>query len=134
MVGAYTTPCSGSKLPWTQQFIGQKINSTLYTVSFVEQQETQVRSCSLCMESDHREEDFSLQLAANLPKKMESSSQGKQKFACFAWNDGRCHHPACRYCHVCSHCQGRHHLPECRQSTKRRSGDGTQGSKGRECR
>ena len=37
-----------------------KINSTLYAVSFVAQPGTRVRSCSLCMESDHREEDCSL--------------------------------------------------------------------------
>eukprot|EP00731_Ephydatia_muelleri_P026364 Em0018g464a len=113
-----------------------KINSTLYAVSFVAQPGTRVRSCSLCMESDHREEDCSLQLATRTPKKGEVSAaaQGRQRFTCFAWNDGRCFHPACRYRHACSRCQGGHRLPECRQpaplASERRSGDGSQASKG----
>ena len=63
-----------------------------------------MRSCSLCMESDHRQEDCSLQLATHTPKKVEVSAaaQGRQRFICFSWNDGRCFHPACRYRHACA--------------------------------
>ena len=113
-----------------------KINSTLYAVSFVAQQGSQVRSCSLCLEPDHSEEECSQQLAARSPKQKEASSPGRQKFACFAWNDGHCHHPACRYRHVCSRYQGGHRVSECRQlGSERRNGDRPQGQNaGKECR
>ena len=91
-----------------------KINSTLYAVA---QPGMRVRSCSLCMESDHRQEDCSLQLATRTPKRVEVSAaaQGRQRFTCFAWNDRRCFHLACQYRHACSRCQGGHRLPKCRQ-------------------
>ena len=57
-------------------------------------------SCSLCMESDHREEECSLQMADSSPKiGGEPAPREGQTLACFAWNDGRCHHPACLYRH-----------------------------------
>ena len=51
--GVFTTPCLGSKLPWTPQSIGQ-ILTVHYAVSFVAQQGSRVRSCSLCSEPDQR--------------------------------------------------------------------------------
>ena len=32
---------------------------------------------------------------------------------CYAWNDGDCKFPACRYQHVCAKCQGEHRAPAC---------------------
>ena len=64
-----------------------KINSALYAVSFVVQQGSRVRSCSLCMESDHREEETTQCSYSSYLHTQESgsecSSTGKAKVYLF---------------------------------------------------
>ncbi len=90
------------------------------------------KTCTLCMESDHVEE-----VCALAPPKAGSSgvvgarsilrqeggdsgsrlARGKAKMVCFAWNQGDCNFPYCRYRYVCVKCAGNHRITQCRAVT-----------------
>ena len=90
-----------------------KLNSTLYAVTFLAQQGGKVRSCVYCLESDHVEEDCSLapkqqslggkrENVYNTPANRDQAAAppSRQRQVCFAWNEGRCQYPYCRFrCH-----------------------------------
>ncbi|CAI8035509.1 hypothetical protein GBAR_LOCUS19919 [Geodia barretti] len=39
--------------------------------------------------------------------------RGGGRMACFAWNQGDCRFPACKYRHVCVRCAGEHRISQC---------------------
>ena len=108
-----------------QQVVGNqsadwsKLNQSLYAVTFVAQGEREkCKNCMLCLESDHTEEQCALYVppqkapklanpgrrSANDQTSAESSmsrSRSGSRMACFAWNQGECRFPACKYRHVC---------------------------------
>lgn len=106
-----------------------KLNQSLYAVTFIAQGDREKgRSCGICLESDHVEEQCALY--APTPRlsnrkertssergsdKEPASGRGKQlsKMACFAWNQGECRFPACKYRHVCTRCGGDHKVFQC---------------------
>lgn len=106
-----------------------KLNSTLYAVTFLAQAGTG-RTCPLCLESDHREEECALAKArpTPLPRAGPSrdtarnavepggnrSTRSRTHMICFAWNQGECKFPFCRYRHVCVRCLGDHRITQCR--------------------
>lgn len=105
-----------------------RLNSTLYAVTFLAQAGAG-KTCPLCLESDHREEECALAKArpALLPKagpSREAATTGepgsgrfgrsKTRMICFAWNQGECKFPFCRYRHVCVRCLGDHRITQCR--------------------
>ena len=45
--------------------------------------------------------------------KTRMARQQRLDRVCYAWNDGDCKFPACRYQHVCAKCQGEHRAPAC---------------------
>ena len=107
-----------------------KLNSTLYAVTFLAQQGGKVRSCVYCLESDHVEEDCSLapkqqslggkrENVYNTPANRDQAAAppSRQRQVCFAWNEGRCQYPYCRFRHVCIRCQGDHRVTQCRQQS-----------------
>ncbi len=137
----------GGKGWWTysmfrQQVAGNKeadwskLNSSLYAVSFLAHAGGG-KTCSLCMESDHGDEECALS-----PSKASGSggkhprpvarqegaesgnrfAKGKARMTCFAWNQGECSFPYCRYRHVCVKCSGDHRITQCRVVTAERDG------------
>ena len=108
-----------------------KLNRSLYAVTFITQGDRERgRSCAICLESDHTEEQCALyssasKSAADRKEKpsSERGSKGKEspsgqakppsKMACFAWNQSQCRYPACKYRHVCTRCGGDHKVYQC---------------------
>ena len=104
-----------------------RINQSLYAVTFIAQGERDKgRCCVLCLESDHVEEQCALYTPpprqASYKKATEkSSSEGRDtgrgrgggRMACFAWNQGDCRFPACKYRHVCVRCSSDHRISQC---------------------
>jgi len=124
-----------------------KLNLTLYSVTFLAQAGSG-KNCVLCMELDHHEKECALAKAkVGSPIANNSSSsrdvqqstaevtgrfgRGKAKVVCFAWNQGHCSFPYCRYRHVCVKCGGEHRIIHCLsvgldQQTWRRQGHNPQ--------
>ena len=121
-----------------QQVVGNesadwsRLNQSLYAVTFVTQGERERRrSCVLCLESDHAEEQCALYTPP--PKSVGSSKKfvgdhvpsesrdavvtprgkGSSRMACFARTQGECRFPACKYRHVCVRCSGDHRAIRC---------------------
>ena len=104
-----------------------RINQSLYAVTFMAQSEREKgRCCMLCLESDHVDDQCALYTPPQKYKKaaerypsegrepMSSGrSRGRGRLACFAWNQGECRFPACKYRHVCVRCMGDHKIPQC---------------------
>ncbi len=105
-----------------------QLNSSLYAVTFLAQA-SRGKTCTLCMESDHVEEVCALAPpkagssgvvgARSIPRQEGGNSgsrlaRGKAKMVCFAWNQGDCNIPYCRYRHVCVKCAGDHRITQCR--------------------
>ena len=105
-----------------------RINQSLYAVTFIAQGDRDKgRCCILCLESDHVAE----QCALHTPSSKQSSFRKPEKgmgdgrdspsgrgrssarMACFAWNQGDCRFPACKYRHVCVRCSGEHRISQC---------------------
>lgn len=93
------------------------LNSSLYSTSFLTQQNQRGRTCQWCLETDHLSVYCAL-APINPPGKASRGTQregygedrrpnrGRSEIrgACFAWNDGRCSLPYCRFKHVCAKC------------------------------
>ena len=109
-----------------------RLNQSLYAVTFISQGDRdKSKSCVVCLESDHTDEQCALY---SLPIKSAASSRrvgsdrvsgesrdsqmsnrakGLGKMACFAWNQGDCRFPACKYRHICVRCSGDHCITRC---------------------
>ena len=96
-----------------------KLNNSLYSVTFLAQQNGRGRTCSHCLETDHTASDCAL-APAHRPSRQQfgresegSYSRGSQgdrsERICYSWNDGRCAMPYCRYRHVCAKCHSADH-------------------------
>ena len=108
-----------------------KINQGLYTTTFLSYG-GKGQFCQSCMMSDHSHEECALHPNRAVPvvRIRESAGGGTReevrlprgperrrvtRGACFAWNDGRCTVPYCRFSHVCSRCSSPdHRRPLCR--------------------
>ena len=90
------------------------LNASLYATTFIAQANGRGRTCQHCMETDHTSASCALAPPAK-PSKRESGMEdrrvkrGKVPGACWAWNDGKCAHPYCRFKHVCSSCGAAEH-------------------------
>ena len=103
-------------------------NPTLYAVTFLAQSGSG-RKCVLYMESDYSKEDCALakvKVGSLIPKMSsrqdtqqsgaEATSRlpkGKSRMVCFAWNQGECSFPYCRYQHTCIMCGGEYCIIHC---------------------
>lgn len=116
-----------------QQVVGDdsadwsKLNQSLYAVTFIAQGDREKgRSCVICLESDHAEEQCALYSStarstagrrekSSAETKESASGRGKQlsKMACFSWNQSECRYPACKYRHVCTRCGSDHKVYQC---------------------
>lgn len=121
-----------------QQVVGDesadwsRLNPSLYAVTFITQGDRdKSKSCSVCLESDHTEEQCALyspptkslvsyrQAAGDRgpgeSRGAQALSRGKGsgRLACFAWNQGDCRFPACKYRHICVRCSGDHRITRC---------------------
>ena len=106
-----------------------KLNSSLYAVNFLADQNGKGNTCQHCLETDHMSSECAL-----APSKVERSSsrevtrddsranksrwergerRGRSNRICFSWNDGRCAVPYCEYRHVCTKCSGEHKALHC---------------------
>ena len=102
-------------------------NQSLYAVTFIAQGDREKgKSCVICLESDHAEEQCALYSSTAISTagrrekfsaetKESASGRGKQlsKMACFAWNQSECRYPACKYRHVCTRCGSDHKVYQC---------------------
>ena len=57
--------------------------------------------------------DWRQELSTGGKGKTRMARQQRLDRVCYAWNDGDCKFPACRYQHVCAKCQGEHKAPAC---------------------
>ena len=112
-----------------------RLNPSLYATTFLVQQSSGRRICTLCMGADHAPEECALApLQAKLPRPQtrEREDERKEKVGtpggvaprdgrmrrrsdqpCYLWNEGRCNYPYCRYRHVCLRCRGDHRATGC---------------------
>ena len=127
---------SAEELEW------DKLNSSLYAVTFLAQTGRGGRPCRWCQEVDHLSSECALvpdtQLESKTPPARESRPwRPKSERICFSWNRGNCRfEPYCRFRHVCSvkGCQGDHRATDCRlpqskppaESSPRRDGSDRQ--------
>ena len=112
-----------------------RLNPSLYATTFLAQQEKGGKCCHLCMGSDHTTEEYVL--APLQPRSLKSGPQGGEKGErqggalgataqardlrarrrsdqiCYAWNEGRCRFPLCRYRHNCLRCRWEHPALSC---------------------
>ena len=117
-----------------------RINQSLYSTTFLAYG-GRGQFCVRCMMSDHTQEECALNPSRALPvvhwrdpgagpsrrEDFEPRRRGSRG-ACFAFNDGRCTSPYCRFEHVCSRCGGNHRKSACRPRTR----DNLPGKKERE--
>ena len=121
-----------------QQVVGNeaadwsRLNQSLYAVTFITQGDRdRTRSCVVCLESDHTEEQCALYSPPRKPaaaqrragservvgesrdSQFSTRGKGPGKMACFAWNQGDCRYPTCKYRHVCVRCSGDHRITRC---------------------
>ena len=101
-----------------------KLNSSLYAVNFLANQNGRGKTCQHCLETDHLSSECAL-----APVKVDWASsrdsarddaqtsrsrgergerRGRGNRICFSWNDGRCAIPYCEYRHICAKCAGEH--------------------------
>lgn len=111
-----------------------KINQSLYSTTILAFSGGRQKFCSVCMLTDHTQEECGLHLnqgrAAVLARESGSTSVRRKRERagpCYAWNEGRCTFVRCRYEHVCSRCGGEHRKLQCREN-QRRMDRGTGGS------
>ena len=121
-----------------QQVVGDesadwsRLNQSLYAVTFMAQaSRDHGRSCGVCLESDHSEEQcalYSPPTRAALSSKRGgadrgvpeprdpvsySRGRGGPRMACFAWNQGDCRFLTCKYRHVYVKSSGEHRISQC---------------------
>ena len=108
-----------------------KLNSSLYAVTFLAHQSGQGKVCRWCQGTDHSSGECALGLdrASNrtvsptrtlVTKEFRSAGvsrgKGSAEKICFSWNNGKCRfQPYCRFRHVCSTagCQEDHRAVDC---------------------
>ena len=101
------------------------LNSSLYTTSFLANQNGRGRTCKWCLETDHAStscalappsierqqshygRDWDLETMPN--RRPVRFGRSEVRGACFAWNEGRCTLPYCRLRHVCCRCGSTDH-------------------------
>ena len=107
-----------------------KLNQALYATTFLAYGSVG-QFCGSCLQTDHSLEDCALNPNRAVPvvrlrepprehrepsrEHRDGGRTGEAGFkrrrrigACYAWNDGRCNSPSCRFEHVCSRCHGEH--------------------------
>ncbi len=101
-----------------------KLNQSLYLTTFAAHA-GKGRSCGYCMLADHSQEECALrpqhtnressrrEERREPGKEREERGRQRRRGACFAWNDGNCALPYCRFEHVCSKCFGSHRRSAC---------------------
>ena len=108
-----------------------KLNGSLYAVTFLAQTGRSGRPCRWCQEVDHAAVDCALapdtHFESKLPAARESrQGRSKSERICFSWNKGNCRFdPYCRFRHVCSvkGCQGDHKAMDCRLTQNKQGMD-----------
>ena len=102
-----------------------KLNSSLYSVTFLAYQNGRGKTCLHCLETDHTGSDCALASTKgyctarspinddmrNTRGKVDRGERSTR--ICYSWNDGRCAVPYCRYRHICAKCQGEHKASQC---------------------
>lgn len=123
-----------------------KINQSLYTTTFLAYGGWGLY-CSHCLASDHAQEDCALHPQRAVPvvrfretvqiqredwkqRYGEPPRKRSKRGACFAWNDGKCTIPNCRFEHVCSKCSGDHRRALCKWNKS--NPEGQRGSESRQ--
>ena len=109
-----------------------KVNQSLYSTTFLAYGGGRAKLCPDCMMADHTREECALNPARSLPVVQMKEPEGRSRVPegkarkrgragpCYAWNDGKCTYPQCRYEHVCSKCLGEHRRASCRLEGDRR--------------
>ena len=98
-----------------------KLNSSLYAVNFLANQNGRSKTCQYCLETDHLSGDCAL---APVTQPSPTQGRGRNRLErgdrrgrsnkiCYSWNDGRCAVPYCDYRHVCAKCSGDHKAVHC---------------------
>ena len=108
-----------------------KVNQSLYSTTFLAYG-GRGQFCTHCMLSDHSSDECALHPGRGIPllqiqdqlsrraRRSEDVSMGDQmrrmgrRGACYAFNDGKCVSPICRFEHICSTCGGNHRRTVCR--------------------
>lgn len=105
-----------------------KINQGLYSTTFLAYG-GRGQFCARCMMSDHSQDDCALHPSRTLPmvqfrdammagpsrrEEVEPRRKPRSRGACYAFNDGKCSSPYCRFEHICSRCGGNHRKSACR--------------------
>ena len=104
-----------------------RINQSLYSTTFLAYG-GRGQCCQTCLASDHAHEDCALHPGRNVPvvrmgletmprdsrARRGEARRGRSRQPCYAWNDGRCVLPYCRFEHICSRCFGPHKKAACR--------------------
>ena len=120
-----------------------RLNPSLYATTFLAQQVKGGKLCHLCMGSDHTTEEcalgpLQLRMTKSRPQVVEKGErQGggvgtaaqardlrirqRSDQICYAWNEGRCRFPLCRYRHSCLRCRGEHPALNCAVAPPQRS-------------
>ena len=111
------------------------LNTSLYAVTFLAQGGKGGQSCTTCMESDHTQYECAVSRHRSwspAPAKRTTftpraepyvTDRGKRRsssMCCFAWNQGDCRYPQCKYRHCCMHCSGDHPITRCPTITRDR--------------
>ena len=118
---------SSPGLYWSQ------LNSSLFAVTVLAQQNGRGKTCRFCLETDHVDEECALAPTAPQPRQPMPSQgpqgslshqdlsiregrpgRGSSRGVCYAWNEGRCTYPYCRFRHICAKCYGDHRAVRCR--------------------
>ena len=94
-----------------------KLNNSLYSVTFMAQQNGRGRTCTHCLETDHTAADCALapayrpsrQVGRETDRGYRSQDRERSERICYSWNDSRCAMPYCRYRHVCAKCHSGDH-------------------------
>ena len=103
------------------------LSSSLYTTSFLANQNGRGRTCMWCLEADHASTSCALASTSN---ERQRSCYGRDqdleptpfsdcwsvrfgrsevRGVCFVWNDGHCALPYCRWRHICCRCGSADH-------------------------
>ena len=105
-----------------------RLNPYLFASTFLALGASSRPNCSLCLESDHSEEECALArgktpVPPKQPSPREHYREGYQRLPkgrstrslmCFAWNQGECTFQFCRFKHACTRCGGDHRILQCR--------------------
>ena len=104
-----------------------QVNQALYSTTFLAYG-GKGQFCSRCLASNHAQEDCALYPPSAVPAgrfREQARSNRREdrhhheprrswKGPCYAWNDGKCGAPYCRFEHVCSRCGGEHRRRFCK--------------------